>query len=84
MWLKLMRVLAPFSQIARELTIIRELYEAELASYNPPIIRITEKPKKSDTTVTYMGDEPKKTMVDKLKHLLGEVEDEDDTQNYSS
>jgi hypothetical protein len=78
MWIKFMRVAAPFTHIARELSIIRELYEADLASRHPPVVRITETPKKSDTEVTYMEDHPKKTVKDRLAQLLGGDEDDED------
>lgn len=48
--------LAPFAAIAAELRIIRECYEMELASRNPPLIRVTEAPSKNDTMVSYQGD----------------------------
>ena len=84
MWLKLMRLIAPFSQISRDLAIIRELYELELASRNPPLIRVTEQPKRGDTEVMYTEDTPKKTMKEKLATLWGENEDEDDTEDNDS
>jgi hypothetical protein len=46
---------APLGTIARELTILRELYEAELSAREHPIYRVTEKPRKDDTEVTYAG-----------------------------
>lgn len=56
----------PFGTIARELQIIRELYELELAAHTDhqgrpdPIRRVTEAPSKNDTEVTYAGvDQPK-------------------------
>lgn len=45
----------PVNKIATELRVLRELYELDLNSRVPPIYRFTEKPEKSDTTVTYMG-----------------------------
>ncbi len=55
--LRLLRlVFSPFKQIAADLRIIRELYELELSSRNPPIMRITEKPDpKHDTEVLTDG-----------------------------
>ena len=47
--------LAPLRVVASELTAIRELYEAELALHDPPIYRVTEKPKSSDTEVYMPG-----------------------------
>lgn len=44
----------PLAQIAAELRALRELYEMDLAERNPPIIRITEKPRRADTEVSYM------------------------------
>lgn len=79
MFLKLMRLVAPFAAIARELSIIRELYELELGSRNPPIIRITETPGKSDTTVTYADDAPKaKSALRKLMDGEPVEEEEED------
>ena len=46
-------LLLPFSSIAQELRILRELYELDLANRNPPTIRITEAPKKGDTEVLW-------------------------------
>jgi hypothetical protein len=47
----LLRIVRPFSVIARELTILRELYEAELAARPNPVYRVTEKPRESNTEV---------------------------------
>ena len=52
---RLLFILRPFGVIARELTILRELYELELNSRTPPIYRQTEKPSQRDTEVTYSG-----------------------------
>lgn len=60
---KLSAFFTPFQTIARELQILRELYELELAARtdsrgNPaPIYRITESPGRRDTEVTFAGDE---------------------------
>ena len=35
-----------------------ELYELDLGSRTPPIYRLTEKPSRHDTEVTYMDDRP--------------------------
>ena len=59
MFRRLLGLLSPFHDIAHELKILRELYEAELAERDPPIIRRTEKPRKSDTVVSYAGEEDK-------------------------
>ena len=72
----------PLRAIAVELKIIRELYEADLLSRDEPIRRVTEKPKKTDTTVSYQGIEDERP-----KHKLGgwfsseanSMEDEDET-----
>ena len=45
--------LLPFQTIATELGILRQLYELELSARTPPIIRVTESPKKDDTLVMY-------------------------------
>jgi hypothetical protein len=37
------------------MTAIRELIELDLASRNPPIIRITERGRVTDTEVSYQG-----------------------------
>lgn len=52
-------MLHPFGMIARELSIIRELYEIDLASRNPPVRRVTEEPSRYDTEVSYAGVEEK-------------------------
>jgi hypothetical protein len=52
----LFSIFRPFASIARELRIIRELYELDLASRRPdPIYRLTEKASKKDTEVSYSG-----------------------------
>lgn len=58
----LLAFVRPLHVIASELKILRQLYEADLDSRDPPIYRVTEKPHKSDTEVSYMGvdEEPKK------------------------
>ena len=58
----LLALFRPLSTIARELSIIRELYEMDLASRDQPIFRVTERPSKHDTEVSYTGvrdDRPK-------------------------
>jgi len=61
----LLAIFRPLHTIAKELTIIRELYEMELLERQihtgkewvpAPLTRITEKPKKGDVEVTYQGD----------------------------
>lgn len=74
---KLLEMLAPFAVIARELTAIRELYEAELATRDKPIYRVTEAPSKYDTEVTYGEEKPKKgSILSRLMLLGGEDDDE--------
>ena len=51
----LLALMRPLHSIARELRIIRELYELWLWQQDPPIYRVTEKPHQSDTEVTYSG-----------------------------
>lgn len=71
-------LLFPFTVIAQELSTLRELYELELASQMPPIRRVTEKPKASDTEVSYMGEEKKPTLSQSLVDAwTREQEDED-------
>ena len=78
MWKKFVDLLSPFTVIARELTKIASLYEADLAARTPSIVLVTEKPGKSDTEVTYMGEEPKKSLKERMAELLpgGEGEEE--------
>ena len=61
----------PWQTIAQELTILRELFELELASRKPPIYRITEKPSRDDTTVTYVGEDDKEKV-----DIFADVEDD--------
>lgn len=51
----LMDYLLPLNKIAQSLDKIALLYEADLASREHPVILTTEKPKKTDTEVSYMG-----------------------------
>jgi hypothetical protein len=51
----LLALVRPFGTIARELTIIRQLYEADLGSRERPVNRLTEQPSKYDTEVSYSG-----------------------------
>ena len=51
----LLSIFRPLGVIAKELTILRQLYEADLAAREQPIYRVTEKPTKDDTVVTYAG-----------------------------
>lgn len=70
MWNKLLSIFSPFSLIAKELSIIRELYELDLASRRPPIYRFTESPGKRDTEVTYTMDEEEEAENDRQKNIL--------------
>ena len=58
---KLLRMLrlvfSPFKEIARELRIIRELYEEELGSMQPPVMRRTETPDPRFDTEIFDGSE---------------------------
>lgn len=51
----LLALVRPLAQIAKELRVIRELYEMELESRQPPIYRVTEKPSKHNTEISYTG-----------------------------
>ncbi len=73
---RLLELFAPFTVIAKELTAIRELMEADLASREKPVYRVTEAPSKYDTEVTYAGEEPKKNAMARL--LFGEEYDPDE------
>lgn len=79
----LQSLLFPFTVIAQELTTLRELYELELSSRTPAILRVTEKPKASDTEVSYMGDEDKKSRSAELVEAW-QREQDDDTDEYPS
>jgi len=85
MFKRLLQFIAPFSEIAKELRILRELKEAELAAHNPPIYRVTEDPKKDDTEVTYMDDE-KKSRSALRKLMEGDItvdeEEKDDDELF--
>ncbi len=70
-------IIAPLSQIAKELRILRELYELDLESREKPIYRVTEKPSKKDTEVLYSGvtdDRP----IYKKWFTAADVEEEED------
>ena len=77
MFSKLAEFINPLHTIAKELTAIRELYEAELATRDKPIYRITEDPQEGDTVVMYTGDEPKaKSALRRLLEGLGDEAEE--------
>ena len=78
MFQALSRLLFPFSVIARELTTLRELYELELSSRTPPIMRVTEKPRASDTEVSYMDEEKKQSPSDELMEAWQREQEDDD------
>ncbi len=67
----LLALFRPLTTIAREIRIIRELYEEELSRRDPPIYRVTEKPSKDDTEVSYAGIDRKKS------RWAGDEDDED-------
>ena len=74
---KIKEVVLPFQAIAQELRILRELYEADLASRERPIIRITESPLRNDTEVSYSND---RRPLDAAQSLADEVLDEYDEE----
>jgi hypothetical protein len=80
MFKRLAAVLHPFSVIASELTIIRELYELELMRLEPPIVRVTEEPTGEDTEVFY-GDgrvsKKKSALPNALQRLMEEGEEDE-------
>lgn len=65
-------IFAPLHSIAKDLSIIRELYELELSEREHPIIRITEKVSKRDTTVSYAGVEEKRPIHKRWLHGVDE------------
>lgn len=74
-----MTLVAPFAVIARELTSLRELYEADLAARDKPVYRVTQDPSSSDTEVTYSGEEKPRTPLQRL--LQGDIEDDPEDQS---
>lgn len=74
----LLAIFRPLAQIAKELRILRELYEAELESRHPPIYRVTEEPSKKDTEVSYMDVEDRRPVY---KRWFTAEEEEDDVQS---
>jgi len=68
--------LNPLATIAHELSILRELYEMDLASRTPPLIRITETPGRSDTTVSYGEEDENKGKLKDLMDAWNEDEEE--------
>lgn len=67
----------PFSKIAEELSTLRELYELDLASRH--IYRLTEKPSKGDTEVSYSSEDimPKSKLRSMFDGTPIEPEEED-------
>lgn len=86
MFKRLRDLLIPFASIAWELRLMNELKELELnerlhpVTGDPsPIIRRTEKPRKSDTEISYMGvPEKPKSAFQKLREDLEEDDDDGD------
>lgn len=72
---RLASLLMPFSVIAQELTLLRRLYEADLAARTPPVFLMTETPG-DDTEVSYAGEKPK-TMMDKMRDAWNEIPEDD-------
>ena len=64
-WTNLVSIFAPIPSMARSLdrisenlSIIRELYEEELAQRSRPVWRVTERPGTSDTEILYSSEPP--------------------------
>ncbi len=57
MFRTLLALVRPFASIAKSLRALVELYEMELQNRDNrfPIYRVTEKPKKTDTEISYSG-----------------------------
>lgn len=73
----LLALFRPLHEIAKDLRILRELYELDLGSRNPPLYRVTEKPSKHDTEVVEDVD-----MRPLWKRWLREAPDDDDEGNW--
>jgi hypothetical protein len=73
----LLSFLRPLAEIARELRILRELYELDLGSREKPIYRFTEKPSKLDTEVTYMDVKDERPVFKRWFGASDVEEDED-------
>jgi hypothetical protein len=83
-WARVQEFLAPFQAIARELRVANELKELELEarvidpkSIPAPLYRVTEKPRASDTEVTFVGEKPKSMFQRAADKLVAEAEQED-------
>jgi hypothetical protein len=72
-WSKLFALILPFTSIAEEIKILRELYELDLASRKPPIYRVTESP--GDDTEISFGDEKR---VKKSALTLEDLDEDED------
>ncbi len=73
----LLALFRPLTAIARELKIIRELYEAELESHTPPIYRVTETPSKRNVEITYTGLADERPVYKRWFGVADVEEDED-------
>ncbi len=73
----LLAIFRPMKQIADELRIIRQLYEAELESRQPPIYRITEAPSKRNVEISYTGVADERPMYKRWFGAADVEEDED-------
>ena len=78
MWRRFTELFTPFAVIARELTQLRMLYEAELAARKPPIYLLTEKPRENDTEVFYGEEDEHKSKLRELMDEWNNVPDEDE------
>jgi hypothetical protein len=77
MWRRFTELFTPFAVIARELTHLRQLYEAELLSRKPPVYLLTEKPKDSDTEVYYGEEDEHKSRLREMLDEWNNVSEED-------
>ncbi len=77
MFRALLAIFRPMKQIADELRILRQLYEADLESRQPPIYRLTETPSKRDTEVSYAGVRDERPIYKKWFGPADVEEDED-------
>jgi hypothetical protein len=83
--MKLLRMLrlvfSPFKEIAKELKIIRELYEAELSERKPAIVRITEPANPRWDTEVFTGEDEKPAWRRFLAFDRPEEDPEDDQRD---
>lgn len=76
--LRLLRlVFQPFKSIAKSLEILVQLYELDLASRTPPIIRVTEKPNPKVDTEVVGYPEDKDSLI---SHWWRQVEEEEEDE----